>query len=121
MATAETCALISRVVAEELAQYLHTLPREAWHRPSACDAWEVCDVVGHLVWVARMYTEGITRGLRGETSPLEGFPPAGALETAAYSAFTAQQAIAQRDHLGEEVLTAFTTRTAQLHDQGKRI
>jgi hypothetical protein len=68
-----------------------------------------------------MYTEGITRGLRGEISPLEGFPPAGALETAAYSAFTAQQAIAQRDHLGEEVLTAFTTRTAQLHDQGKRI
>jgi hypothetical protein len=38
------------------------------------------------------------------------------LETVAYSAFTAQQAIAQRGHLGEEVLTAFTTRAAQLHD-----
>jgi len=116
MATAETCALISRAIAGELAQYLHTLLREDWHRSSACDAWEVCDVVGHLIWVARMYTEGITRGLRGETSPLDGFPPAGALDTAAYSAFTAQQAIAQRVRLGEQVLTTFTTWTAQLHD-----
>jgi uncharacterized protein (TIGR03083 family) len=116
MATAAPCALISRAIAEDLAQYLHTLPREAWHRPSACDAWEVGDVVGHLIWVARMYTEGITHGLRGETAPLEGFPPAGALDTAAYSAFTAQQAIAQRGSLGDQVLTAFTTWTAQLHD-----
>jgi hypothetical protein len=38
------------------------------------------------------------------------------LDTAAYSAFTANQAIAQRVSLGEHVLTAFTTRTAQLHD-----
>jgi uncharacterized protein (TIGR03083 family) len=114
MATSETCVPISRSVAEALAQYLHTLPPEAWHHPSACEAWEVCDVVGHLIWVARMYTEGITRGLRGETSPLEGFPPAGGLDTAAYSAFTAQQAIAQRVSLREPLLTAFATRTAQL-------
>jgi hypothetical protein len=38
------------------------------------------------------------------------------LDTAAYSAFTAQQALAQRVSLGEPLLTAFTTRTAQLHD-----
>src|SRR4051812_26176405 len=112
MATAATCALVSRAVAEALAQYLHTLPPAAWHQPSACDAWEVGDVVGHLIWVARLYTEGLTRGLRGDTSPLAGFPPAGTLDTAAYSAFTAQQAIAQRVSLGEQVLTAFTTWTA---------
>jgi hypothetical protein len=46
MATSETCVPISRSVAEGLTQYLHTLPPEAWRRPSACEDWEVRDVVG---------------------------------------------------------------------------
>jgi uncharacterized protein (TIGR03083 family) len=116
MATSETCVPISRSVAEGLTQYLHALPPEDWRRPSACEDWEVRDVVGHLIWVAMLYTEGISRGLRGDTSPLDGFPPAGAFDTASYSAFTAQRAIAQRVSLGEHLLAVFTARTAQLHD-----
>jgi uncharacterized protein (TIGR03083 family) len=116
MATSETCVPISRSVAEGLIHYLHALPPEAWCRPSACEAWEVRDVVGHLIWAAMLYTEGISRGLRGDTSPLDGFPPAGSFDTASYSAFTAQRAIAQRVSLGDHLLAAFTASTAQLHN-----
>jgi uncharacterized protein (TIGR03083 family) len=34
--------------AERLAQYLSTLSPAAWRQPSACQGWEVRDVVAHL-------------------------------------------------------------------------
>ena len=36
------------VESERLTQYLTALPPEAWRKPSACDRWEVRDVVAHL-------------------------------------------------------------------------
>jgi uncharacterized protein (TIGR03083 family) len=117
MATPISCVPLSQSVAEGLAQYLQTLPATAWHHPSRCEGWEVRDVVGHLVWVATLYADVIARGLQGNTAPLDGFPPAGALDQAARSAFIAQRAIAQRASLGEQLLATFTARTAQLHQR----
>ncbi len=44
---------------ERLKEHLSSLPPEAWNKPSACDGWEVRDVVAHLAWVAETYTERI--------------------------------------------------------------
>ena len=53
---------------EQLTQYLQTLSAEAWCHPSACEAWEVRDVVGHLTGGAQVYAEAISRGLQGDHS-----------------------------------------------------
>src|SRR4030095_13043670 len=42
---------------ERLKQYLHSLPPEAWRKPSACDRWEGRDVVAHLALGAEIYAE----------------------------------------------------------------
>ena len=44
---------------ERLKEYLACLPPEAWKKPSACDHWEIRDVVAHLAWIAECYTERI--------------------------------------------------------------
>ena len=75
-------ALAARVAliqaeAEWLAQYLATLPPDAWRQPSACPGWEVRDVVAHLVQVAQFYVRTITRGVQGDMArPPELAPPA---------------------------------------------
>ena len=106
---------LGHAAAEQLTQYLHTLPAEAWHHPSACEGWEVRDVVGHLTWVAELYAGGVSRGVQEDTAPLEGCPPARSLEKAALSAFFAQRSIARRESLGEQLLPTFTARHTHLH------
>jgi uncharacterized protein (TIGR03083 family) len=103
-----------QVAAERLTQYLHTLPANAWHHPSTCEAWEVRDVVGHLVWGAELHMSVISRGVQGDVSPPEGSPLAGAGRDA-WAAVTAQSAIAYRERLGEQLLATFEARIAQLH------
>jgi uncharacterized protein (TIGR03083 family) len=102
-------------VAEKwLTQYLHTLPANAWHHPSTCEAWEVRDVVGHLVWGAELYMRVIARGVQGDVSPPEGSPLAGA-ERDAWAAVIAQSAIAYRERLGDQLLATFEARNTQLY------
>jgi uncharacterized protein (TIGR03083 family) len=103
-----------QVAAEWLTHYLHTLPANAWHHPSACEAWEVRDVVGHLVWGAELYMRVISRGVQGDVSPPEGSPLAGA-GLDAWSAVIAQSAIAYRERLGDQLLATFEARNTQLH------
>ena len=52
--------------AERLAQYLATLPPDAWRQPSACQGWEVRDVVAHLIQGAQFYVHTISRGVQGD-------------------------------------------------------
>jgi uncharacterized protein (TIGR03083 family) len=96
--------------AERLVQYLATLSPDAWRQPSACQEWEVRDVVAHLVEVAQFYVRTITRGVQGDMArPPELMPPA-----VAPAAFIAQSAIACRERLGETLLSTFCTRYAEL-------
>ena len=96
--------------AEALGHYLHTLPPDAWRQPSACQGWEVRDVVGHLVDVAEFYVEVITRGLQGDVSP-----PAGVSQGGTVTAeVIAQYAIAARERLGDRLLPTFKARYEQL-------
>jgi uncharacterized protein (TIGR03083 family) len=98
---------LGQAAAEQLTQYLHTLSADAWHHPSACAAWEVCDVVGHLTLGAEFYASTVARGVQGDTAPPAGAPLPGAANP--------QRAIAYRERLGDQLLVTFTGRTAHFY------
>jgi len=96
-------------------QYLHSLPPDAWDRPSACTQWQVRDVVAHLVGVAEVYANFIARGIQGDHAPPPGWLPAGRGSAMAGAARTAQHSIAARERLGEQLLAAYDAADAQLN------
>ena len=98
---------LGQAAAEQLTQYLHTLSADAWHHPSACVGWEVCDVVGHLALGAEFYASTVARGVQGDTAPPAGAPLPGVRN--------AQRAIAYRERLGDQLLATFTGRTAHFY------
>jgi uncharacterized protein (TIGR03083 family) len=105
---------LCQAAAEQLTQYLQTLSVEAWCHPSACEAWEVRDVVGHLTAGAESYAEALSRGLQGDHSArLDDLPPPGAPNRAAV---IAQRSIARRESLGDQLLATFTASHHHLQD-----
>jgi uncharacterized protein (TIGR03083 family) len=115
MDTLENLVTVVQSESERLTRYLYTLPPNAWTRPSACERWEVRDVVGHLTWVAELYADGISRGIQEDVSPPAGFPPAGTSTGASFNEFIAQSSIACREQLGGQLLATFGAYTTQLH------
>ena len=105
------------VIAESgrLKQYLNTLSPEAWCMPSACDRWEVRDVVAHLAAGGQFYADMVSRSLQGDASTPEGRPAPGTANAASYAEGGAQRAIARREQLGDRVLAEFTTTNDQLN------
>ena len=108
---------VQLVIAESarLLQYLHTLPPAAWRTPSACDRWEVRDVVAHLAAQGQFYADMITRSLQGDTSTPEGRPAPGTVNAASFAAGGAQRAIARREQLGDQILAEFHKTNDQLN------
>ena len=100
---------------DRLAQYLARLPSDAWTRPSACDRWEVRDVVAHLAGGADFYHDSVTRGLAGDSSPTPGRPEPGKGDPVQSNDGIARGSIALRESLGEEVLPQFRQRNARLN------
>jgi uncharacterized protein (TIGR03083 family) len=100
---------------ERIKRYLHALPPEAWDRQSACDQWQVRDVVAHLAGGAEFYASNITRGLQGDTEPAAGRPPAGSGKAAMVSDAVARRAIAARESLGDQLLITFDTANDHLN------
>jgi uncharacterized protein (TIGR03083 family) len=96
-----------RAESQRIAQYLRTLPAEAWTRQSICPQWQVADIVAHLVGVAEFYAGNITRGLQGNAAPPAGRPPAGVLTGAAAAEGIAQRSIEARKSLGDRLLSTF--------------
>jgi uncharacterized protein (TIGR03083 family) len=105
-AAAERVTLVHRE-STRLTHYLHSLPQEAWSQPSACAQWQVQDVVTHLLGGAELYAGSIARGLQGDTSPPEGYPPAGTVTAAVRAEDGGQHIIARRQQLGHQVLGTF--------------
>ena len=77
METLEARLALMQAEAERLGWYLSTLSPDAWRQPSACQEWEVRDVVAHLVEVAQDYRCRIARGVQGEIGPHPEFAPPG--------------------------------------------
>ena len=68
---------LGQAAAAQLTQYLHTLSAEAWHHPSACAGWEVCDVVAHLALGATFYASTVARGVQETRRHRQGHPSLG--------------------------------------------
>ena len=100
---------------ERLKEYLGSLPPEAWNRPSACDRWEVQDVVAHLAWVAQWKIERIQQSLQGNPPTPEGQPAPGPVSAASFAEGNAQQAISRRERQGEQVFSDFIETNDQLN------
>ena len=90
-----------------LVDYLKTLHADAWDKRSACDLWTVADVVGHMVYVMEMVTGGVSRGIKGDISPPEGWPPAGGLDEATRNQFLANAGTEHKERLGGQLLPTY--------------
>ena len=101
---------------ERIKQYLNTLTPLDLSQPSACEGWEVQDVVAHLTMAVDNFTGNISRRLQGDASPPEGFPPAGQGDMNARMAANAQRAVAFRESLGADLLPAFSARCGSLDE-----
>ena len=95
-------------------QYLTVLSAEDMARPSACDAWEVRDVVAHLTGGVDLFAANISRGVQGDSTPPEGFPPASVSSLMARMEAGAQRAISLRESTGDQLLTTFAARCEDL-------
>ena len=112
----EDRVVLLRSDSERFAQYVSALPDEAWGRQSACDRWQVADVVAHLVGVAEFYAGTVTRGIQGDTSAPEGRAPAGSASAASSAEGIALGALANRERLGAELLATFRAKDGHLND-----
>ncbi|MYC29605.1 MAG: maleylpyruvate isomerase family mycothiol-dependent enzyme [Chloroflexi bacterium] len=70
----QTRTRLARFEAERLAAYLGTLSAEDWNHSTACDLWQVGDLVGHLVWIGEFYVKFVSRSLAGDVSAPPGSP-----------------------------------------------
>jgi uncharacterized protein (TIGR03083 family) len=115
-------ATVIQTESARLQQCLTALPEDAWRKPSACALWEIRDVVAHLSAIAHAYTDRITRGLRGDTSPSPaGFPAPHIFKTLSgeerrqRATAPAQGTIALRERLGDDLLSVFGHAWEQFH------
>lgn len=90
-----------------IGEYLGTLSPEAWLTESACDAWQVSDVVAHMTGAVERFGSNIIRGAGGDASAPEGFPSAGEGDMAARLRANAQVAVDFRTSLGDGLLAAY--------------
>lgn len=98
-----------------LKDYLSALSTADWSSPTACEAWQVQDVVAHMTIGGEAFAGNIARGLAGDSSPPEGMPPPASFDLASRMVVSAQTAISVRESLGDEVLTAFGARCDDLN------
>lgn len=100
-------------LARGLYQFLASLDEAGLTRQSACAAWTVRDVAGHLTNRAERQIASMTRARQGDASPPPGFtPPSG---NRAMSAANADADIAYARGLGNDLLPAFEQQYRALH------
>ena len=100
---------------ERLVRYLENIPNQAWQQQSACERWTVADVVAHLIGGAQIYSDHISRGLKGDTVPPEGFPPPGESDPEVMGNLNAHRTIFRRVGLGDRLLSTFQSTNDQLN------
>jgi len=97
---------IIRALSNDLASFLYTLPEDVWRDAdvygSACDQWNMADVVAHLIDVANTFTLSIERAVSGNVSP-----PMGNRQLT--SEEWVQSVISLRDAYGEDLFPEFNT------------
>ena len=74
VAAMQTRIGLVRSESARLSNYLGNLSPAAWEHSTACDRWQVGDVVAHLVWIGEFYVTFITRALAGDLTAPPGSP-----------------------------------------------
>ena len=103
---------IIRALSNDLAGFLHTLPEDVWRDAdvyaSACDQWNMADVVAHLIDVANAFTMSIERAVNGNVSPPMGHRKLTSEEWI-------ESIISLRDAYGEDLFPEFNTACLRLN------
>ena len=110
----QTRTRLARFEAERLGQYLGSLSPEGWNHSTACDLWQVGDLVGHLVWIGEFYVTFITRALAGDVSAPPGSPKDERYAGLPPEDFYDLTAREYRDFLGNLILPTFIRRLEAL-------
>ena len=100
-------------LARGLNEFLNGLSPDDLRRHSACDAWTVRDVAGHLTNRAERQMTSMTRGRQGDATPPPGF--SAPTDNMAMSAANADADIAYSISLGDELVPTFERRYRELH------
>ena len=100
-------------LAQGLYEFLSNLSNDDLARQSACDAWTVRDVAGHLTNRAERQVASMTRGRNGDSDPPAGF--SAPVDMMAMSAANADADIAYAQSLGDDLLMTFGRRYRELH------
>ncbi len=100
-------------LARGLNEFLTGLSPNDLRRHSACDAWAVRDVAGHLTNRAERQITSMTRGREGDADPPPGFSAPS--DMMAMSAANADADIAYAISLGEELVPTFERHYRKLH------
>ena len=100
-------------LARGLYEFLSNLSNADMARQSACDAWTVRDVAGHLTNRAERQITSMTRGRTGDSDPPAGFTPP--TDNMAMSAANADADIAYAQSLGADLLMTFGRHYRELH------
>jgi uncharacterized protein (TIGR03083 family) len=87
--------------------YINALPPARWEHPTACELWNVRDLVAHLILGTRYQMTMIARGLAGDCSPPDGFPEAGSVNAETFSPIVHQNTLLVRDSVGDAVLAEY--------------
>ena len=108
-------ARLARFETERLATYLGSLSEEGWNHSTACDLWQVADVVAHLVWIGEFYVTFVTRALAGEVTPPPGSPRDARYEGIPPEEFYDLTAREYRQNLGNDLLPSFARHFEELN------
>ncbi len=100
-------------LARGLHEFLNGLSHTDLRRHSACDAWTVRDVAGHLTNRAERQITSMTRGRNGDSDPPPGFSAPSDMRE--MSADNADADIAYSISLGDELIPTFERHYRALH------
>jgi len=100
-------------LARGLHEFLDGLSPNDLRRHSACDAWTVRDVAGHLTNRAERQITSMTRGREGDSAPPAGF--VAPTDNMVMSAENADADIAYSISLGNDLLPTFERNYRELH------
>ena len=100
-------------LARGLHEFLGGLSDEEMATQSACDAWTIRDVAGHLTNRAERQIASMTRGRTGDSAPPAGFTAP--TDNMAMSAANADADIEYSRSLGDELVPTFAENYRRLH------
>ena len=110
MTAVESQIELVKTLVSSISERSASLSKEQLALPSACDEWQVQDVIAHLIGGADRQIENMTRGKSGDSGPPR------AVDTPASPDLGARRDMHWRESLGDGLLAGFDDYYARLFD-----